>query len=41
MTCAGNDTDGFTCFRSCTVPTDCPTGYCDILSDGMTGICRE
>jgi hypothetical protein len=40
-TCAGNEADGYTCFQSCDDPSDCPSGYCEILSDGMTGICRE
>jgi hypothetical protein len=40
-TCAGNATDGYTCFQSCDDPSDCPSGNCEILSDGMTGICRE
>jgi hypothetical protein len=40
MTCAGTATEGV-CYRSCDDPSDCPSGYCELLSDGMTGICLE
>ncbi|HVR21198.1 MAG TPA: hypothetical protein VMS65_15905 [Polyangiaceae bacterium] len=40
MTCAGSEANGFTCRKSCNVPSDCPSGVCEILSDGA-GICIE
>jgi hypothetical protein len=41
MTCAGSEAGGYTCFVSCDDPSDCPTGECVILSDGVSGICQE
>jgi len=40
MTCAGSETDGYTCRKSCDDPSDCPSGICQTLSDG-SGICIE
>jgi hypothetical protein len=36
--CAGTD-NIFTCRRSCELPTDCPSGTCEPLSDNSASIC--
>lgn len=40
MTCAGSEENGYTCRRSCSGPSDCPSGNCQLFPE-RGGICVE